>query len=663
MRAPKESASLNELLQQAHVLHQAGRLPEAEALYKKLLKTLPKSPIVLTALGTIALQLGQLNQAAMLLGKSLKADPHQAGALSNRGIALAQLNRLREAADCFEAAIAIHPNYVEALNNLGNVLLEMQRFEEALDAFDKTIALNPGYADAHCNRGNALQDMQRYEEALSSFERAIALRTDYAEAYYNHGNALIKLDRLNDALLSYQRAIALKPRYAEAFCNLGNTLKQLKRLDEALHRFKQAISCQPNYPEALQQAGVTLLDLGQAQAALEYIDKAIALQPEVAEMLIHKGNALKTLRQMDAACKSYSQAISMQPDFAKAYNSRGCLLQEIRQFDDALADYDQAIALTPDYAQAIWNKALLKLKLGQFEEGWRLYESRWQSVGKDHLRSFTQPLWLGEQAVQGKTLLIHSEQGMGDIIQFCRFIPLLENLGAKTIFEVTPALYELLSTLTGEYTLIRQSEPLPDFDFYCPLLSLPLAFNTKPNSIPASVPYLYADPDKQTFWRQRLGSKDAYRAGLVWSGSIGHVNDHNRSLSVSQLQSLFDLPVEFHCLQNEIRETDQADLPDYPGLQQHSLLLKDFADTAALISELDLVITVDTAIAHLAGAMAKPVWILLPYAADFRWMKDGTDSLWYPTATLFRQTEPGDWRSVLTDIRNKLEKLANPQLE
>jgi hypothetical protein len=291
---------------------------------------------------------------------------------------------------------------------------------------------------------------------------------------------------------------------------------------------------------------------------------------------------------------------------------------------------------------------------GCFEEGWRLFEWRWRDQQQIQARNFSQPQWLGAQTVANKTVLIHPEQGFGDFIQFCRYAIMLETLGAQVILETPAQLKTLLESLSGRFTIVEQGQPLPDFDLHCPVMSLPLAFKTTLATIPIHIPYLYANDQKRQIWRQRLGQKTQPRIGLTWSGSSSQQNDHNRSMPLKFLAPLLRLPLEFHCLQNELRPDDAKQLSNYPTLRTHVSEILDFSDTAALISEMDLVISVCTANAHLAGALGKPVWILLSHVACYRWLQNRNDSPWYPTAALLRQAEPGNWTALVAELEHKL---------
>ena len=357
----------------------------------------------------------------------------------------------------------------------------------------------------------------------------------------------------------------------------------------------------------------------------------------------------------DAAIESCKQALKIRPDYAEAYNNIGNVAKDQGDIELAIDSYNQAINIKPNYAESYWNKSLLKLLIGEYLEGWKLYEWRWKK--KPHIntiRSYHQPLWLGDKSIFNKKLLIYPEQGIGDYIQFIRYASIIEELGIKIILEVPLSLLKLCSTLKVQSILIEDGNPLPRFDYHCPVMSLPLALKTTLESIPAQIPYLYADKERKKLWTEKLGNKTVARIGLVWSGSTWHQNDKNRSLLLEQLTSLLLLPFEFHSLQKEVREIDLKTLIDFPKINQHQDDLIDFSDTAGLIEEMDLVISVDTAVAHLSGAMGKKTYILLPYSPDYRWMLDREDNPWYPSATLFRQPSAGDWDSVISKISQLL---------
>ena len=397
---------------------------------------------------------------------------------------------------------------------------------------------------------------------------------------------------------------------------------------------------------------------GRLQEALDGYDKILSLRPDYAEVHLNRGNVLKDLQRYDEALDSYGRALALRPDYAEAYSDRGYALQDLRRYAEALANYDKAISIKPDYAEAQFNKSRLKLLLGQYTEGWSLYEWRWKvAKNKVYFKEFKQPLWLGDQPIAGKTILLHAEQGFGDVIQFVRYLQMVEALGAEILLGVHPLLVPLLHSLNGTFTLATKIIGLPPFDFHCPLMSLPLAFKTDIDSIPANIPYLAADPGRRSHWGERLGNKVRPRIGLVWSGTPRHSNDRNRSVALRSLAPLLRLNFEYHSLQKEVRAEDKSVLAEFTDILCHENELRDFADTAALVAEMDLIISVDTSVAHLAGALGKTVWILLPYAPDYRWMTERSDSPWYPTARLFRQGGVGDWNRVIEAVCAELRQL------
>lgn len=431
-------------------------------------------------------------------------------------------------------------------------------------------------------------------------------------------------------------------------------LHRAGRLDEAAAAYQALLAATPRDPQLLLGFGTLLLQAGDLERGLALIDRLLETFPRDPIALSNRGNALRALNRPDEALASYDRAIAVRPDYAGAYYNRGSLLHELRRFDEAVRDYDRAIALKPDFADAHWNKALLRLITGEYEEGWRLYEWRWQGPQKDLVRPFAQPLWLGREPVRGRRVLLHAEAGLGDAIQFCRYAPRVVALGAEVVLEVPAPLHGLVSTLQGGLSCIVRGEPLPPFDLHCPLMSLPLALKTTVADIPSSVPYLFADRAKVAQWQRHLGPADRPRIGLAWSGSSIYRNDRERSVPLSLLRDLLALPIELHVLQKEIKDEDLATLKAHRQVRLHQDRLADFSDTAALVEILDLVVSVDTSVAHLAGAIGKPVWILLPFAPDHRWFLDRTDSPWYPTATLLRQSRPGDWPGVLAELARRL---------
>jgi tetratricopeptide (TPR) repeat protein len=455
--------------------------------------------------------------------------------------------------------------------------------------------------------------------ALETCDRAISLRPSAPVALNNRGLALQELGRAREALASFDRAIALQPDYAAALDNRGNALRQLKRFEEALASFDRAIKLVPDYADAYYNRGLTFQEVGRFEGALA----------------------------------SYDRAIQLRPDHAAAFNNRGNTLQELGRFDVALASYDQAITLQHDYAQAHLNRAFCWLLHGDFERGWKEYEWRLKKPSTKPERPFPKPLWLGERELSGRTILLHAEQGFGDTIQFCRYVSLVAERGARVILEVEEPLKDLVSSLTGVGEVVAAGSVLPDFDVHCPLPSLPLVFATNMTTIPSKVPYLKTSPQRVADWNERLGPRNRPRIGLAWSG---RPRPANRSVPLNLMLPLLDCDALFVSLQKQVRPQDASILGEQRGIIHFGHALKDFSDTAAVIANLDLVISIDTSVAHLAGALAKPVWVLLSFTPDWRWLLERNDSPWYPTARVFRQNEKRTWGTVIERVRVELSK-------
>ncbi|MDP3355017.1 MAG: tetratricopeptide repeat protein [Polaromonas sp.] len=570
-------------------------------------------------------------------------------------VRLHQQGQLDQAGLLYQQILQAQPQHFDALQLSATIAMQQKKSTAAVALFDQALKIQPRHAAALNNRGNALRDLGRGAEALESYEKALKIQPDYVEALSNRGAALRHLGRLSDALGSYDQALKVKPDYALALTNRGNTLRALGRSGDALDSHDRALKIQPDYADALSSRAAALMDLKRPDEALASCARALQVRPNHPEALNNRGNALWALRQPAQALESFGRALTVRPDYAEAFSNRGNVWRELQRPTEALADFASALRLNPDHAEAHWNEALCRLMLGEFELGWQKYEWRWKKEpGLSMARNFTQALWLGKEPLQGKTILLHAEQGLGDTIQFCRYAKQVAALGARVVLEVQPALKTLLQGLEGASLVIAKGEQLPDFDYHCPLLSLPLAFQADLSNI-SGQKYLHSDPAKRQQWQTRLGPASKTRVGLVWSGATGHQNDHNRSLSLAQIAPLISEQAQYYCLQKELRPADQATLRNTPTLQFMGEFLKDFSDTAALLEQMDLLITVDTSVAHLAGAMGKEVWIMLPFSPDWRWLLNRSDNPWYESARLFRQPAPGDWASVLAQVQAALQ--------
>ena len=442
----------------------------------------------------------------------------------------------------------------------------------------------------------------------------------------------------------------------------GLALHQSGHLSQAQALYEQLLRIQPRHFDALHLLGVIAYQAKQLNRSVELIGRAIAINPNVAAAYSNRGLALKDLGQLEAALASFDKAIALQLDYAEAYYNRGVALQELKQLEAALTSFDRAIALKVDFIEAHFRQSLVFLLMGDFKRGWEKHEWGWDSPnGRGVKRDFLQPLWLGTERLQGKTILLHAEQGLGDTLQFCRYAKLVSDLGARVILEVQPSLVNLMASLEGVDGLVVRGGALPAFDYQCPLLSLPLAFKTDLAGIPSAPSYIKANPGKLAHWDARLGEKRKPRIGVVWSGNTLHKNDHNRSIALTDLAKLLSADYEFVSLQKEVREQDKEVLQAHPEIRHFGDELKDFADTAALCELMDVVISVDTSVAHLAGALGKPVWILLPYVPDWRWLLDREDSPWYSSARLYRQEKLGDWGGVIERVKVALTTFCSTQ--
>jgi tetratricopeptide (TPR) repeat protein len=667
---------MTDKFQQALALHQGGQLAQAQAMYEEVLRAEPRHFDALHLSGVLAGQTRDLPKALELIGKAIDIEPTNAAAHFNRAFALNQLNRRDAALDGYDRAIALRPGYADAHHKRGELLRELGRFDAAIESYDRAIVIKPHFLAAHISRGVALEDLRRWDEAVASYDRAIAIQGQCTAAYLGRGSALNQLGQREAALNSYDRALAIDPDCHPAHIGRGLVLERLGKWHLAIASYDRAIEIKPDFAAAYVNRGVVLEALRRWEEALASYDQAIALKVDYAEAYSNRGNVLVELGRLRDALASYDRAVAIAHDFAEAYSNRGNVLKYLKRLDDALVSFERAIAIKPDYPQAHENKAYALLLAGDFEQGWRCHEWRRMRWIGDNSRSqvtphngerakFEQRLWLGAESLAGRTVLLYSEQGLGDTIQFSRYASLVAKLGATVILEVQKPLMALMSRLEGVSEVVDRESRVPEFDFQCPLMSLPLAFKTTLSTIPGQVPYLSSTPKKLLHWKEKLGAPNKLRVGLVWSGGFRRKESEfwsaslRRNIALSKLAPLKHPDIEFYSLQKgQPAESELAQLKadnwQGPGLVDFTALLSDFSDTAALIENLDLVISVDTSTAHLAGALGKPIWLLNRFDTCWRWMLDRTDSPWYPTLRLYRQETPGDWEGVVQRIRADL---------
>jgi tetratricopeptide (TPR) repeat protein len=567
-----------------------------------------------------------------------------------------QAGRTLDAQICCQQALATDSGFADALHLMGLLALRAEQPDHAIEWFSRAVQHDqrPAYL---LSLGNTLRRQGRLEEAFRPLDRAVEIDIESAEAWKALARLLADLNRHHEATLSFQHVLKLDPRDGDAACQAGLLLLQSGKPEEALALLDRSDQLQPTHAPTAQMRGLVLQTLGRVEEAHVEMCRAHALDPGEADTCNNMGVLLRKLGRPEEALTWFDKALQLRPDFTAAHGNKAYTLGRQHRFHEALAIYAAVKAANPDSTEMDWNAALLQLLTGNFEAGWAGREARWNVPGLPIAKySFWQPMWLGKEPIGGKTILIHQDEGLGDAIQFARYVPMVAALGARVILLVADSLVPLLSRLPGVAECIpRSADRHVAFDTYCGIGSLPLAFGTRLEAIPASVPYLQAaDESRVQAWKQRLGAHDKLRVGLVWSGNPKHGDDHNRSLALRALSPLFDLDATFVSLQKDPRPEDQASLRERPGIVDLTVHLTDFAETAALVSCLDLVITVDTSMAHLAGAMACPTWILLPYTPDYRWMLDRDDSPWYPTARLFRQDATHDYRRVIERVRSEL---------
>lgn len=691
--SPPPCSSLDDLFAEGFCLHENGQLAEAEEKYRLVLNHDAMHFGALHLSGVLLTQLKRHPEGLVLIERALELNPDNLQANYNRGIVLNEMGQYQAAFEAFGKAILINPEYAEAhcsygnlqkifgdrqgalasydralaikadyataLNNRGMILRDLGSLDAALDSYDRAISAKPDYSNAYNNRGLLLKELGQFEAALQSYDAALALKPDFPGAHSNRGLLLKDLGQLEAALASFDRAIDFDPGSAEAFYNRGLVCEALGRADDALNCFDQAIALNPGYASAYRIRGNLLAEMGRFDDALVCHERAINISPDNADCHYDMGILLNQMGDTDSALNSYARALQSDPAYAKANNNRGRIFMELAQLDSALLEFDQAIMHRPDYAFSHLNRAMAHLQLGNFKLGWLDYEWRWAAYqNKPSAQDSGKPLWLGIEPIEGKTILLQAEQGLGDTLQFCRYAVQLQQLGARVVLQAQVALLPLLSKLEGIDALVGTGSDLPAFDYYCPLLSLPLAFSTCLETIPARPRYLQAPAGQIEQWAAKLGPRTKPRVGIVWSGNATHPNNHNRSIKLSLLLDQLPDCCDYFSLQKELQEDDRVVLAGCSTIRHFGEELVDFSSTAGLCELMDVVFSVDTSVAHLAGALGKKTFILLPFSAEWRWLQDRSDSPWYPTATLLRQGRPGDWTDVIADLALALRSLA-----
>ena len=640
-------------------LIQNKKITDAKILFNEILFADPRHAESWFYSALIAEKEGSPQDAIRYLETALEIDSQNLKYLYTIGDFYYEQNYLEQGIKIFENIIKIQPDDYNGYYNLANFLQKQKKYDQAILNFQKVLELDDKNVNAIYNLGNIFTDIKEYKYATQCFTKVIQLQPNSDDALNNLGFLQLELGNYEEALEFLNKAISINPGSLSALNNLGKVHEKKSLYSEAIGYFNKAIKLNPNHAESYSNLAAILIELMRFEDAIVYLHRALDLDPNMPSAYNNTGKALYKLNRLDEALLNYTRAIDIFPDYVEAYTNLGVLFDELFCHDKAIINFDKAILIKNNYADAYWNKALSLLRCGDFRNGFILYEWRWKVDGLElKNRPYDQPLWLGNENIQNKTILLYAEQGLGDTIQFCRYAKLVKELGAIVLLEVPKPLLSLLSDLEGVDLLIESGNKLPDFDYHCPLMSLPLAFKSELASIPNRNPYLAVDNNKHEKWVQKLGVKPKLQVGLVWSGSTTHKNDHNRSLTLKQLLPYLSDLCEYVSLQKEVREIDKQVL-NGSNIKQHGDELNDFSDTAALCELMDLVISVDTSVAHLAGAIGKTTWVLLPHVPDWRWLLDREDSPWYPSIKIYRQPSHGDWDSVMKRIRHDLIEYSN----
>jgi Flp pilus assembly protein TadD len=662
-RENRVMTTIAETLTQALRHHQAGALAQAELLYHKVLQAAPDQVDALHLLGVISYQTGRGDSALEYISRALQLKPDFAEAHNSLANVLRKQGKWQEAMAHYLQAVRIQPGYVDAHSNLGNLLWEQGRLKEAVASLQQVVQLRPDDAQAHYHLGVARLQQGNWEEAIAAFRQALRLRQDYPEALSNLGSALREQGRVEEALACLRQAVHLKADRAETHNALGVTLGQEGKWEEALACFRQAVALRPDYAEALSNLGVAWERLGNWEEAIACCRQALALSPDHPDALINLGIALQEQGDLAAALAALQRAVLLKPDDPEIHNNLGVTRLQRRELAEAEASFRQAVHLNPDHAQAHSNLGMLLLLQGNFEQGWPEFE--WFRRCKGHIQaSFRQPTWDGSP-LNGRTILVHAEEGLGDTLQLVRYAALVKERGGAVVVSCPGSLVSLLRRCPGIDRVVAEAPGMSEgFDVHVPLHSLPRLLGTTLANMPAPVPYLTADPARSARWRAEVSAEAAFKVGIVWQGNPRNTKDRRRSIALAHFAPLAAvLGVRLFSLQVG---PGREQLPAATWLAQDlggRFATASFEDAAAALVALDLVITVDTALAHLAGALAVPAWVALPFMPGWRWLLDREDSPWYPTLRLFRQKEQGDWEGVFVRMACALRHLTATNAE
>jgi tetratricopeptide (TPR) repeat protein len=653
-------STVSDLLNSAIPLHRGGRLDEARAIYEQVLARDPRQPDALNLLGLLERQNGRFAEAASHLERAIAVDPSQSAFHANLGEAYRGLGRLDEAIACYEQAVRRQPTAAVAQFQLGTLYDQRGRIDEAIACYRRTVELEPVECDARCTLAQALERAGRLAEAAEAYEAALEINAQHVPTLVHLGELRKRIGHLAGAEVCFRLAIAAQPALAEAHFELGNVHQMEGRLAEAIAAYRRAVELDANFAPALCNLGNALREAGAVEQGLAYLERAVARSGNLAAAHSNLGAALQDLGRLEAAQAAFERAVALEPQRAEFLFNLGTVLKDQGRIDEAIDWYQRALAARPGYGQALCSLATAALAQGRFAEGWAGYEHRLECPQFDTLR-LAEPRWDGKP-LDERRLLVHCEQGLGDTLQFIRYLPLVRTRARHVTLAAPRALVPLLAQ-SGYEGLVAKEDPLPAYDVQVPLMSLPHVLGTTLDTVPADVPYLRSDPQRVARWRDELASLAGKRVGIAWQGRKLYRGDSLRSIPLVCFAPLAAVPgVTLISLQKGPGSEQLAALAGRFEVVDLAASLDEgdggaFVDTAAAMHSLDLVITSDTAIAHLAGALSVRVWVALAHAPDWRWMFERADSPWYPTMRLFRQSRPGAWDEVFARMAEALQEV------
>jgi len=633
------------------------RLDDAEATFRRAAEIAPNDPQVHYNLAALLALREQKEEAIVFYRRAVAIAPKFAEAQFNLGNLLRDAGELAEAETCYAAALAARPTYVKGAMALANTQLRLGKQTAAESTYKLALQMEPNNVDARYWLGSLLQSQGRLDEAAAELQAAVLLNPRHVEAQNNLGCIFRAQKKLDQAEQCFRIALDARPDFPETLSNLGSVLHDRKRFEEAADLFRRALAAKPDFTQAHNNLGTVYHDQRKYEDALACYQRALELEPASAESILNVGSALQMLGKTDEAVELYHKSIAADPNLARAHYCLAAALHTLSRDDEALESYAEALRLKPDYPEAHYNRGFVYLARGELTKGWADYE--WRLKCTDYKgRRFNVPRWDGGP-LNGRTLLIHTEQGLGDTLHFIRYVRLIQQRGGTVYVEVPPALAPLLRT-SGVTGIIPGGSPLPKFDLEIPLLSVPGALGTTLENIPAQVPYLSAETRLVKHWRGQIRHLPGFKVGIVWQGNRDYAFDRFRSIPLAAYAPLADVPgVTLISLQKGYGSEQLAELSGSfevldlaPQLDAGGA----FVDTAAVMSNLDLVISSDTAAAHLAGGLGVPVWLATAKSPEWRWLLERSDNPWYPTMRLFRQGTVGDWSDVFKRMKQELQR-------